>query len=46
MSTFWLILTVLALLWYSIVTFYVALKGIGDVTRLLRGHDKEDERPD
>lgn len=33
---FWLILTVAALLWYSIVTVYVAIKGVGDIRQMLK----------
>lgn len=35
-KTFWLILTVAALLWYSIVTVYVSIKGAGDIRRMLK----------
>ena len=35
-KTFWLILTVAALLWYSIVTVYVAIKGAGDIRQMLK----------
>ncbi len=35
-KTFWLILTVAALLWYSIVTVYVAIKGVGDIRQMLK----------
>ncbi len=35
-KTFWLILTVAALLWYSIVTVYVAIKGAGDIRHMLK----------
>lgn len=46
MTTFWLILTILALLWYSVVTCYVAVKGVSDVGRLIKGEgeDEEDDR--
>lgn len=35
MKTFWFILTILAVLWYSIVTVYVAFKGVGDIKEML-----------
>ncbi len=35
-KTFWLILTVAALLWYSIVMVYVAIKGAGDIRQMLK----------
>lgn len=34
-KTFWLILTVAALLWYTIITAYVAFKGAGDIRGML-----------
>ncbi|MCU0916851.1 MAG: hypothetical protein MUC88_20170 [Planctomycetes bacterium] len=33
---FWASLTVAVLVWYSTVTIYVAIKGIGDIRRMLR----------
>ncbi|MFV0387463.1 MAG: hypothetical protein ACK5NT_01815 [Pyrinomonadaceae bacterium] len=35
MKLFWLILTVTCLLWYSVVTIYVAIKGFGDIRHML-----------
>lgn len=35
MTTFWLILTGAALLWYSSVTIYVAIKGAGDIREMI-----------
>ncbi|MGI8838250.1 MAG: hypothetical protein ACR2H4_16675 [Pyrinomonadaceae bacterium] len=35
-KTFWLILTVAALLWYSIIMVYVAIKGAGDIRQMLK----------
>lgn len=40
-KTFWLILTVAALLWYSIVTIYVSIKGAGDIRQMLGNLEKE-----
>lgn len=47
-KTFWLILTVAAIVWYSIVTVYVAIKGAGDIREMLaslsensNGNDEE-----
>lgn len=33
---FWLVLTVVALIWYTSVTVYVAFKGVGDIKEMLR----------
>ncbi|HRJ10455.1 MAG TPA: hypothetical protein PK490_22180 [Prosthecobacter sp.] len=35
MTTFWLLLTAAALLWYSSVTLYVAVKGAGDIREMI-----------
>ena len=35
-KTFWLILTAICLLWYTVVTVYVAIKGAGDIQEMLR----------
>ncbi len=35
MMTFWLILTLAALLWYSSVTIYVSYKGAADIREML-----------
>jgi hypothetical protein len=35
MKLFWLVLTVLALVWYVVVTAYVAVKGFGDIREML-----------
>lgn len=35
MITFWLILTLAALLWYSSVTLYVSFKGVSDIREML-----------
>ncbi|MEZ5387594.1 MAG: hypothetical protein R3F13_18945 [Prosthecobacter sp.] len=45
MTTFWLILTTAALLWYGSVTFYVAIKGAGDIRQMiarLKNRDHKD----
>lgn len=36
MKYFWLILTVLALIWYIFVTAYVAVKGVADIKGMLK----------
>lgn len=36
MTTFWFILTLACLLWYSTVTLYVSIKGAGDIREMLR----------
>ncbi len=33
---FWLILTIAAILWYTIVTIYVSIKGAGDIKNMLK----------
>jgi len=33
---FWLLLTIAALVWYSTVTIYVAVKGALDIRKMLR----------
>ena len=35
MTTFWLLLTLAALLWYGSVTIYVSLKGASDIREML-----------
>lgn len=36
MKTFWFILTMSALVWYVLVTAYVAFKGVGDIREMLK----------
>lgn len=33
---FWFLLTALAVLWYSSVTIYVAIRGAADIRRMLK----------
>jgi hypothetical protein len=33
--TFWMLLSWICVLWYSTLTVYVAIKGMGDVKRML-----------
>ncbi len=33
--TFWLVLTIVALVWYGLVTIYVAIRGAGDIRNML-----------
>jgi hypothetical protein len=35
MKTFWFILTMAAIIWYCLVTAYVAYKGVGDIKEML-----------
>lgn len=35
MTTFWLLLTLAALLWYGSVTIYVSIKGASDIRAML-----------
>jgi hypothetical protein len=35
-ATFWLCVTVAALLWYSCITVYVAIKGVTDIKDMLK----------
>lgn len=35
MKWFWLVLTIVALLWYSTVTIYVAIRGAVDIRHML-----------
>ncbi|HRH43074.1 MAG TPA: hypothetical protein PKY82_15700 [Pyrinomonadaceae bacterium] len=43
MKTFWFILTIAAVVWYSFVTAYVAFKGVGDIRQMLKNlSDKYD----
>jgi hypothetical protein len=36
MKTFWFLLTILSLLWYVVVTAYVAFKGVTDIKEMLK----------
>ncbi len=46
MKYFWLILTIAAVVWYTLVTTYVAYKGVDDIRGMLRrlagGRDPEE----
>ena len=48
MSTFWLLATIAALVWYSTVTIYVAVRGSYDIrhmlARLEQNRDKSESR--
>ena len=35
MKLFWSVLTVACVVWYSVVTFYVAVRGVGDIRQML-----------
>jgi hypothetical protein len=41
-ATFWLLLTIAALVWYSCVTVYVSIKGVADIKGMLRRLKKRD----
>lgn len=41
MKTFWLILTITAVAWYSLVTAYVAFKGVADIKEMLGNLKKQ-----
>lgn len=41
MKTFWFALTILALIWYIIVTAYVGFKGIADIKKMLKRLSKQ-----
>jgi hypothetical protein len=36
MKTFWFLVTMACVIWYSTVTVYVAIKGAGDIKGMLR----------
>ena len=36
MKTFWYVLTIIALVWYIVVTLYVGVKGIADIKGMLK----------
>lgn len=36
MKTFWFALTILALIWYIVVTIYVGFKGVADIKKMLK----------
>jgi hypothetical protein len=45
MITFWLLLTLAALLWYGSVTLYVSVKGVADIREMLarlKNRDRKD----
>ncbi|HEY4310673.1 MAG TPA: hypothetical protein VGN12_14585 [Pirellulales bacterium] len=47
MATFWWLLTIICLVWYSTVTIYVSVRGARDIknmlTRLERSQDADEE---
>jgi hypothetical protein len=44
MKTVWFILTMAAVLWYSLVTIYVAYKGVGDIKEMLSNLAKKGKK--
>jgi hypothetical protein len=44
MKTFWFILTMAAVVWYSVVTIYVAFKGVGDIKQMLENLAKKGKK--
>ncbi len=47
MATFWLLLTLACLLWYSFVTVYVAVRGAFDIRGMLErlGRERSEDPP-
>lgn len=45
-ATFWLCLTILALVWYSCITVYVAFKGVADIKGMLERLSRRGEADD
>ena len=45
MITFWWLLLVAVIVWYSTVTIYVAIRGIFDVRYMLRALERRHENP-
>jgi hypothetical protein len=43
MKTFWYILTMSCVIWYTFVTAYVAFKGVGDIKGMLGRLAKKQE---
>jgi hypothetical protein len=43
MKTFWYILSIACIVWYSTVTVYVGYKGIADIKGMLKRLAKENE---
>ncbi len=44
MKTFWYILSMACLVWYSTITVYVSYKGIADIKGMLKRLEKENEK--
>jgi hypothetical protein len=43
---FWFLLTLAVIVWYSIVTIYVAIKGALDIPQMLRRLKEQHGKPD
>jgi len=43
---FWLILTVLTLVWYLVVTIVVGIRGASDIKEMLKSLSEEKEKSD
>lgn len=43
MRNFWLLLTIAAVAWYSLVTIYVSLKGVTDIKEMLGNLKRQQE---
>ncbi len=43
---FWLAMTAACLVWYSIITVYVAVKGAGDIRTMLARLEKNEQMSD
>lgn len=46
MKTFWFVLTILALIWYIVVTTYVGFKGIADIKQMLKRLEEQKDKID
>lgn len=42
-QTFWLVLSVACVVWYSTITVYVAVKGVRDIRDMLKRLSKPDD---
>ncbi|HOV32270.1 MAG TPA: hypothetical protein PLX23_02755 [Candidatus Hydrogenedens sp.] len=45
MTTFWLLVTIFCIAWYSTMTLYVGVRGFFDIQKMLRALKTSDEIP-
>jgi len=45
MTTFWLLVTIFCIVWYSTMTFYVGIRGFFDIQEMLKALKTSDEIP-